>query len=94
LIETSDRSPHPTKMPATNGTNTAAATSINPLIGHLLSRRRMDENDSWILYGVALDRLSASKLDRSEAHLELSTRNRKAGGIVALRLAGFENSQS
>jgi len=53
----------------------------------------MDENDSWILYGVALDRLSASKLERSEAYLELSARNR-TGGIVALRLGGFENSQS
>jgi hypothetical protein len=51
----------------------------------------MDENDSWILCGVALDRSSAGKLERSEAHLELSVRNRKAGGIVALRLAGFEN---
>ena len=51
----------------------------------------MDENDSWILYGVALDRFSVSKLERSEAYLELSARNRKAGGIVALRLAGFEN---
>jgi hypothetical protein len=59
--------------------------------GHLLSRRRMDENDSWILCGVTLGHSSAGKLERSEAHVELSVRNRKAGGIVALRLAGFEN---
>ena len=91
MIETSDRSPQPTKMPATNGTNTAATTSISPLIGHLLSGRRIDENDSWILCGVTLGHSSVGKLELSEAHVELSIRNRKAVGIVALRFAGFEN---
>jgi hypothetical protein len=51
----------------------------------------MDENDSWILCGVTLGRLSVGKLELCGAHVELSIRNRKAAGIVALRLAGFEN---